>query len=100
MGPYWLLAHEAVNSKWLDIASLDQTHLSPFMREVQAAGVSFYDHEARPLSIREDEFGDEEEPFAIEDMAGRYEDEDDEGEDDEVNEDDDDNDDFPHNSPI
>jgi hypothetical protein len=76
-GSQWLLAHEALVAGWLPATQLDRTSMSPFMDELAAAKVSFFDTGAQPHFMK-DEDEDETEDFAIEDMAGRYDDDEDE----------------------
>ena len=87
-GAFWLLAYEAAINNWIPPSELSRNGMTPFMQRMASGSVSFFNRQANPLFMRFRDSGEiEYEDYAIEDMAGRYDDDDD-GDDD--NEDDED----------
>ena len=79
---YWLLSYEAAVNNWLPENMLPRSSMSAFMKAMVDSKVSFFNAKARPLFLLsgkgadadKDNVGD----YAIEDTAGRYDDDDDE----------------------
>lgn len=78
-GSFWLLAYEAVLGKWIAADALSQVKMSAFMNLLLEEKISFFDRQAGlagnagPQAV-----SDNRTPrYAIEDMAGRYDDDDD-----------------------
>lgn len=79
-GNYWLLAYEAAVRGWLPETMLPRAQMSDFMAEMVNAKVSFFDVTARPAFLKSIDDLDRHavlKDYAIEDMAGRYDDSDD-----------------------
>jgi hypothetical protein len=77
-GSFWLLAYEAAINNWIPDSQLPRDQMTPFMKEMAEQGVSFFDRNVNPRFIRSGDTRDVEyEAYAIEDMAGRYDDDDD-----------------------
>lgn len=77
-GSFWLLAYEAAVNNWIPDTELPRNQMTPFMQDMVAKRVSFFDSKANPRFMKYDDDGDPDyENYAIEDMAGRYDDDDD-----------------------
>jgi hypothetical protein len=81
VGAFWVLAYEAVVNNWVTDAELPRDKMPFFMKEMLSKGVSFFDRNANPRFMRTDDEGAVTyAEQAIEDMAGRYDDDDNRGE--------------------
>lgn len=76
----WLLAYEARVQGWLTDKDLDSSDLSQFMKDMINSKVVFFDLTARPWFVHTTEEGVVSiEEYAIEDLSGRYDDDDEDG---------------------